>query len=151
MIKNNHKSAFTFIEVIVVISVIAILITISAISISRTRSQARDLQRLNDIKEIRLALELYYRDTKTYPLNLHPGEPLHNPLNPNITYLEKIPSNPPYSKNEPCNNADYLYVFNYDTWGPPYYLAFCLENNVSEYNSGEYCASPGYIGYGPCF
>ena len=144
---NKSRKAFTFIEIIIAIFIIAIIGSIITVSLPKTRSKAKDLQRINDITEIRLALELYYRDTKTYPHHLIAGEALINPLNPNIVYLEKIPRNPSYLKNNPCPNNDYFYYYHPDNY---YFLEFCLENPSKEYALGENCATFEFISDGQC-
>lgn len=60
---HGHKSivwGFTLIELLVVISIIGILSSIVLASLNRARSRARDTQRITGIKQIQLALELYF-------------------------------------------------------------------------------------------
>lgn len=66
--KNKANSrGFTLVELIVVIAIIGLLTTIGISSYARVRLLARDAERHNDLNQMRLALELYYTDVKTYP------------------------------------------------------------------------------------
>ena len=58
---------FTLIELLVVISIIALLSSIVLASLSSARSKARDSQRIQEIKQIQTALELYRQDNGRYP------------------------------------------------------------------------------------
>ncbi|MEK9195610.1 MAG: prepilin-type N-terminal cleavage/methylation domain-containing protein [Patescibacteria group bacterium] len=58
---------FTLIELLVVISIIGLLATTMVASVNSARGKARDARRLADIKQIGLALELYYDANGTYP------------------------------------------------------------------------------------
>jgi len=63
-----RKSAFTLIELIVIITILAILWTIAFISIQWYSAQARDSKRLSDIQNIKKSLELFSLNTWKYPL-----------------------------------------------------------------------------------
>jgi len=78
MIKQNEQirsvrrlayttSAFTLVELIVVITILAILWTIAFISLQWYSSQARDSKRLSDIQNIKKSLELFSLNTWKYP------------------------------------------------------------------------------------
>jgi type II secretion system protein G len=58
---------FTIVELLVVIVVIAILAAITVVAYNGIQARARDAQRVQDIKTIAKALELYYADNGTYP------------------------------------------------------------------------------------
>jgi len=62
------KSAFTLVELIVVITILAILWTIAFISFEWYSKNARDGKRLSDFKIIEKNLELYITQKWTYPL-----------------------------------------------------------------------------------
>ena len=58
--KRNKKSGFTLIELLVVISIIGILSTVVLASLNTARRKSRDARRITDLKQIQLALELYF-------------------------------------------------------------------------------------------
>lgn len=61
------KHGFTIVELLIVIVVVGILAAISIISYSGIQQRARDSQRLQDVKTISKALELYFADHGRYP------------------------------------------------------------------------------------
>ncbi len=69
MLKSRDKKGFTLIELLVVIAIIGILSAIVFVNVNNVRKKARDARRLLDMKNIQLALELYYDDKGVYPGN----------------------------------------------------------------------------------
>ncbi|MFZ5391071.1 MAG: type II secretion system protein [Patescibacteria group bacterium] len=65
--KSKLPSGFTFIELLVVISIIVLLATIGVIAADKVRRQTIDAQRLVDMEKIESALELYYDKNGRYP------------------------------------------------------------------------------------
>ncbi|TSC95320.1 MAG: putative General secretion pathway protein GspG [Parcubacteria group bacterium Athens1014_10] len=63
----KNKSAFTLIELLIVIAVIALISTLALTALNNARKKARDAKRLADIKQIITTLELYYDNNKKYP------------------------------------------------------------------------------------
>ena len=64
---KKSKSAFTIVEIVVVISVIAALVTISVIVYRGTQARARDTARYNDVKAIMKGLDVYKGHNGRYP------------------------------------------------------------------------------------
>lgn len=64
--KHHHKG-FTIIELLVVISIIGLLSAIASFALANARAQARDNRRIQDLQQIKTALELYFKDNKKYP------------------------------------------------------------------------------------
>jgi len=137
-------SAFTLVELLVVIAIIGILSTLSVVALNSARSKARDARRLSDVKQIGMALEMYL-DTK----GVYPETPVLSD-NGVITglclsdlgisstcgadvYLQKIPAGP--KKNE---NYTYFSLHNQSD----YRVNFELENNNSGYTTGPLSYSP---------
>lgn len=63
----RKSKGFTLIELLVVIAIIGILSTIVLVSLNSARQKARDTRRLGDIRQVALALEMYYDDNASYP------------------------------------------------------------------------------------
>lgn len=61
------KKGFTLIELLVVIAIIGILAAVTLSSLNVARSKARDATRMQDIRAIQTALEMYYIDNNDYP------------------------------------------------------------------------------------
>ncbi len=63
------KRGFTLIELLVVIAIISILASVVLANLGSARQKGRDGKRVSDVKQIQLALELYYDTNSQYPLN----------------------------------------------------------------------------------
>ena len=66
-LKKNHQSAFTLIELVVVILILAILAGALVPRVTDRLAASRDSRRLNDLRVIRDAIEQYYLDKGVYP------------------------------------------------------------------------------------
>ncbi len=63
--KNKH--GFTLIELLVVIAVVSLISSAILASLNSARVKARDARRQTDLKQIQVALELYYDSNLSYP------------------------------------------------------------------------------------
>lgn len=65
----KKTKGFTLIELLVVIAIIGILATIVLVSLNSARQKARDTRRIGDLRQVALALEMYYDDNTStgYP------------------------------------------------------------------------------------
>jgi len=64
---NRLTRGFTLIELLVVIAIIGILSSVVLASLNSARVKGRDARRISDIKQIQLALELYYDTNQSFP------------------------------------------------------------------------------------
>ena len=125
---------FTLIELLVVIAIIGVLATVVLASLNTARRKSRDARRLSDIKQIQLALELYFDGTGAgdYP----PGQAtpvcsatvqygLEAALAP--TYITAVPRDPNAADGSDC----YRYASIVPTLGSArtfYHLGAVLED-----------------------
>ena len=58
--RKKSTSGFTLIELLVVIAIIGVLSSVVLASLNTARTKARDARRVTDIKQIQIALELYF-------------------------------------------------------------------------------------------
>lgn len=65
----SFTRGFTLIELLVVIAIIGVLASIVLASLNSARRKSRDARRITDVKQIQLALELYYdaQSPQQYP------------------------------------------------------------------------------------
>ncbi|NCS99081.1 type II secretion system protein [Candidatus Parcubacteria bacterium] len=157
--KNKLKKdlGFTLIELLVVISIISLLSTIILSSINDVRAKARDTQRIQELKEVQKALELYYFKYGCYPKsssNASGASSLSNPCptgnsalvattcSSNNTYfnnslkvlvdagyLSKLPVDP---INE--NRGSKEYCYNYTRHEPATSAYYCGDLSRTDYN-----------------
>lgn len=121
--KNRSGLGFTLIELLVVIAIIGILASIVLASLTDVRKQARDSQRLSDMRQIRTAMELFYNANNRYPdLSrdnvsaggevIGIGDDIDRALRP---YLNPIPKDPMYNVNPAVYFYSYDSLHNLDT------------------------------------
>ncbi len=84
MKSKKASRGFTLIELLVVIAIIGLLASVVLASLNTARIKSRDARRIADLKEIQLALALYYdSNSSTYPLALSSLAPTYIPVVPN--------------------------------------------------------------------
>jgi len=98
--RRSQSRGFTLIELLVVIAIIGILSSVVLASLNSARQKGRDARRLSDVKQIQLALELYYDANGAYPATI--GSTSSSPL-VSGGYIATLPV-------DPTNNAVYTYV-----------------------------------------
>jgi prepilin-type N-terminal cleavage/methylation domain-containing protein len=138
---KSYKRGFTLIELLVVIAIIGILASIVLASLDSARKKGRDARRIADIKQIQLALELYYDANSAYP----PVLSTTTLVTPG--YISVVPS-------DPTNGHSYAYT-PYGTTGntalcSSYHLGASLETagNTSFNSDADITAIPA--GYALC-
>jgi len=63
----QKQKAFTLIELLVVISVLGILVAVILPNLIGVRARARDSARKNDLRQLKVAIRMYYNDYQVYP------------------------------------------------------------------------------------
>lgn len=147
------KRGFTLIEIMVVIAIIGILASIVMAALGTAKGSARDGRRVSDIKNIQLALSLYYNDNGFYPTDIYQAYNSSDGVNPATdgllgAYMSKVP-------NDPTTNAVYPYSAYYTSAAticnaskPPvfYHIGAVLEViNSSILSSDSAVASSAYV------
>jgi len=98
----KKQRGFTLIELLVVIAIIGLLATIVLVNLNTARAKARDTKRITDLKQIQLAVEMYYDDNGSYP-NRHAYTTSNNCGNSNrwcdlendlSAYIDGLPRDP---------------------------------------------------------
>lgn len=79
---------FTLIELLVVIAIIGILASIVLASLDSARKKGRDARRIADIKQLQLALELYYDQNNQFPTALSTTTLVAN------NFISTVPTDP---------------------------------------------------------
>lgn len=117
MTKLSFKErGFTLIELLVVIAIIGVLASIVLASLNSARRKSRDARRVADIKQIQLALELYFDaavgGSANYPAALSSLAP---------TYIPTVP-------NDPLGGGAYAY---FKCSATNYHLGASLEDSAN--------------------
>ncbi len=123
---KNKKKGFTLIELLVVIAIIGILSSVVLASLNSARKKSRDARRVADIKQIQLALELYFDSVSpnAYPTTLGA-----------LVTGGHIASEP----TDPITQDSYSYAYSGSTY---YHLGANLEEtNHAALNSDKDCDS----------
>ena len=115
----SSNAGFTLIELLVVIAIIGMLSSVVLASLNGARNKGKDARRIADLKQIQIALELYYSDNNAYPIssgwrsecaawgNLTSGDVIPG-LVP--THISSFPSDP--AMNKSGNLCCYIYNSN---------------------------------------
>jgi len=68
--KPSNISGFTLLELLIVIAIIGILASIASVGFVSVKKTTRDDERLTDIAQIQIALEMFYMSCRQYPATL---------------------------------------------------------------------------------
>ena len=79
------QSGFTLIELIVVVTIVGILASVAVVNIRTAQQKAREAALLENLSNMRKAIDNFYADKQRYPANL-------DELVPN--YLRRVPEDP---------------------------------------------------------
>lgn len=118
----KKKNGFTFIELLVAITIIAILSGIAMVNFQVTNRKSRDTRRRSDMEQIRSALELCRSDNGSYPASLGTSVVCGT-----TTYLNPVPT-------DPKGGTDYEYTRTSTT-------TYSLCTNLMENEDNPYCVN----------
>lgn len=108
----STQKGFTLVELMAVIAIVGILSGVVFAGLSGARERARDAERVSDIAQIQLALELFFNACREYPASLAVGEDNGGTCTNNLgVYINPIPTDPlatAYSYGTNGSDTDYL-------------------------------------------
>src|SRR5579884_2484253 len=156
--QNLDRKGFTLIELMVVIAIIAILATVGFVSFTHAQISARDSKRKQDLRSLKVALELYYEKNHRYPSSPSSGAVEQSTGsapwltdngpkgdgNNNVafdqTYINTIPV-------DPINNSSFLYQYysgpaQWGTCAPNQY--YFLQANLENFNDPDTYSNKHY-------
>ncbi|OGM11459.1 hypothetical protein A2Z22_00210 [Candidatus Woesebacteria bacterium RBG_16_34_12] len=134
MKKDLPISAFTLIELMVVMGIISILAAMSLFALQGARESGRDAKRKGDLELIRSGIELYKADCRNYPIpgtsgdfttrfgvDLSGADGSCGVSGNSNTYISENPSDPVTGRN-----------YYYESNGTTYILCTALENVTAQ-------------------
>ncbi|MBI5005119.1 MAG: prepilin-type N-terminal cleavage/methylation domain-containing protein [Candidatus Lloydbacteria bacterium] len=101
---QKKNKGFTLIELLVVIAIIGILSSVVLASLNTARQKSRDAKRVADIKQLQLALELYFDANRAYPTAT-------NGLVSDLVSALVTPGYIPSLPADPLNTGVYVYKY----------------------------------------
>jgi len=168
-VMKKTTSAFTIVELLIVIVVIAILATISVVAYNGIQSRAYNSQRKNDIAAMIKALELYYVDNGRYPAPTGSPDAYMCLSSPgwncwgagtgnslvSTQYISKIPQDPQFVDNDGCSLPNpYLsrmYAYSTNSAGSGYrigaYLPGLSSSDSNYWNGGTSLGCMNFVNY----
>ena len=111
-----RSKGFTFIEMLVVVTIIGVLASIGVANFKVANQKARDGRRQGDLQQIRAALELYRTDQNVYPLTAAFPAVGGSLIGGTTTYMSNRPGDPMSG-----------YLYSYTSNGTTYTLCSALE------------------------
>ncbi len=119
------QAGFTLIELLVVIAIIGLLSSVILASLNGARKKGRDARRSADLKEIQIALELYYSNNGVYPTltTVNTTSSGFATALAALTTEGDIPTIP----TDPLNSGTNIYYFKSTTGGTFYCLGAMME------------------------
>jgi len=103
MLKNKLKNnnGFTLIELLVVIAIIGLLASIVMVSVNSAREKARTAKAKAELKQLQLAVEMYYDTNGAYPCAGHyypgvNGDPTSCLQTALASFIPKFPATDPW-------------------------------------------------------
>lgn len=129
----NRKKGFTLIELLVVIAIIGILSSVVLASLNSARQKSRDARRISDMKQVQLALELYFDSANGYITETTPVAVSSLSELTAANYISTLPTDPLSS------NTEYSYI---SADGSSYCVGAVLEDS-NHAQVGSSCDATG--------
>lgn len=128
---------FTLIELLIVITIIVIIMMVIGSAVFQARQEARDVSRISDAEQIKLAVKLYYEAYGEYPsypegAELVEGEGIYNDLLPFLS--------PGFG--DPLNTDEFYYVYDSAfSCGSAEHIAVIVQLEANPGNAETLCGS----------
>lgn len=141
---TSYKRGFTLIELLVVIAIIGVLAGVVLTSLGTARSKARDTQKIANLKNIQLALELYADSNASgaYPaaVTTASGAVCYGLNTLVTTYMPVVPGD------NAALTCDYKY--SYDSAAKKYHIGVALEtaHSILGTDNGRDSTGANFVG-----
>lgn len=122
--KKIKSNGFSFVELIVVVTIIMVITVAGTLSYQSTSQKSRDGKRMSDLQKMAVALEMYKQENGIYPNS--------RDLLVSSGYLQELPADP---------KAGFLY--DYNPSGNYSYILYAQMENVGSTNFSPAIAGCG--------
>lgn len=157
-IRRTHSGGFTLMELMVVIMIIGLLAAVIMTALQQSRTKGRDTQRVQAVKELQKAVELYYSEYGYYPPLALPandarsssaGTPCSDNTEGNANWCKLIADIAPYYRgglDDPSPSGIRSYYYDADGAQPQYYGIMVMfessaNDDLAQSDGGFYCTS----------
>lgn len=142
---RHREKGFTLIELLVVIAIIGVLASVVLASLNNAREKSRDARRITDVKQIQLALELFFdsaQGASQYPTAVATGCAHSGTGSGNAGGLEVLQTNGhlPTVPRDPLSSTAAAICYSYATPATPittYHLGASLEDTGNPAFNGD--------------
>lgn len=146
---KSKTRGFTLIELLVVISVISLMSTVIMTSLNTARAKARDAQRLQNIRQLKTAIQLYITDQGNPPLPNDCGFPCPDNVVASVGDLRWALTG--YIKTIPPDPSGATYLYQYVRGLPTYgYGILVYREMLGVYCKTGYNMNPAWWGVADC-
>jgi prepilin-type N-terminal cleavage/methylation domain-containing protein len=132
-LRNKTQKGFTLIELLVVIAIIGLLASVVLLALNSARSKSRDAKRVADVRQLASAMELYFNDNNSYPIQATAALTIPGLA---TTYIGAIPAAPTPADGS-CTS----------TTNPYNYNSYRDSANATASVSGDVVATNPALGY----
>ena len=167
---NRNRSAFTLIELLIVVAIIGILAAIAVPNFMNAQVRAKVARAKNDLRSFGTALESYYLDQNDYPRDETDDQRFYKylvnpccfPLTTPVAYMGSITARDPFLKDAQIqqqelqggHSGSYSY-FHYQQRLGEYFVkypraykkAYCVLTQGPDFNPDFLHMLPGYVAY----
>jgi type II secretion system protein G len=139
--RKKGERGFTLIELLVVIAIIGILATIVLVSLNTARQKARDTRRIGDLRQVALALEMYYDDNTSTGYPNSPWGTMESAIESG-GYMASVPDDPgtgSYAYGVAGDNQSYVLMATLEDANNQ-----ALDDDLDGTQLGVACGDPNY-------
>lgn len=153
--KSKYLKAFTLIELLVVVGIIATLSAVIMVGYTQSKQKSRNSRRASDISSVTNALQLYYDDKNSVPVNVNGGAgcTLGETYTGQVCLGELVSNNYMAALPEdPSSSREYWY-FHYSSSGYVTVAAQLEPRDYGPFPNGWHCSAltGGTNGLGGCW
>lgn len=153
---TGKQFGFTLIELLVVIAIIGLLSSVVLASLTSARVKARDARRIEDLAQIRLALELFFDANGYYPQSncgwdcngyRYSSDSSWNSLATDLApYMAVLPKDPINTGGSPWNANGFTYTYG-NVGRTTYRSSYDLTAQLEDLNHPQRCGVKGWRYY----